>query len=106
MCIRDSIEELATAIDVSPEGLAQTLQSWNEGVGNGMDSVFGKQQGLQAIDTGPYYATRVTSVNLGSCGGLRIDSQCRVIDVTGAAIAGLFAAGKTHSESPPRGFST
>ena len=63
------------------------------GVGNGMDSVFGKQQGLQAIDTGPYYATRVTSVNLGSCGGLRIDSQCRVIDVTGAAIAGLFAAG-------------
>jgi len=88
-----TIEELATAIDVSPEGLAQTLQSWNEGVAKGMDSVFGKQQGLQAIDTGPYYATRVTSVNLGSCGGLRIDSQCRVIDVTGAAIAGLFAAG-------------
>jgi len=32
-------------------------------------------------------------VNLGSCGGLRIDPECRVIDATGEPIAGLFAAG-------------
>ena len=88
-----SVEALAAAIGVNADGLGQTLARWNEGVGEGHDPVFGKQGGLQALDNPPYYATRVTSVNLGSCGGLRIDPECRVIDATGEPIAGLFAAG-------------
>ncbi len=35
----------------------------------------------------------MTSVNLGSCGGLKINTKCQVIDVNGQVIPHLYAGG-------------
>lgn len=88
-----TLEELAAAIDVDANELVRTMAQWNEAALAGEDHLFNRSEGLVALDTGPYYATRVVSANLGSCGGLRIDTDCRVIDVDQDPIPGLFAAG-------------
>jgi fumarate reductase flavoprotein subunit len=90
----ETIEELAGKIGVNPKQLAATLQTWNDDMANGgVDSVFGKTEALTPINTGPFYATKVTSVNLGTVGGLRIDQNAQVVDVTGKPIPHLYAGG-------------
>jgi fumarate reductase flavoprotein subunit len=89
----DTLADLAGEIGVAADELERTLQSWNDGVAQGEDALFGRTEALVALDTAPYYATRVVSANLGSCGGLRIDLSCRVVDVDGEPIPRLYAAG-------------
>lgn len=89
----NTLEELAAAIGVNPSQLPVTVAQWNEQVTAGEDKLFGKKVGLQALETGPFYASPVTSVNLGSCGGLKINTKCQVIDVEGKVIPHLYAAG-------------
>ena len=45
------------------------------------------------IDTPPYYAIRVSCGTLGTKGGPRTDGNSRVLNVDGAVIDGLYAAG-------------
>jgi len=45
------------------------------------------------IDTPPYYAIRVSCGTLGTKGGPRTDEHSRVLNVDGAVIDGLYAAG-------------
>jgi fumarate reductase flavoprotein subunit len=42
---------------------------------------------------GPYWALRIRSANLGSCGGLHISTRAEVRDRRGEVIRGLYAAG-------------
>jgi urocanate reductase len=88
-----TLAELAKAIGVNADALPLTVQKWNEDAKAGKDTIFQKQVGLQALETGPFYAVQVTSVNLGSCGGLKINAKCQVIDVNGQAIPHLYAGG-------------
>ncbi|HJK93368.1 MAG TPA: FAD-dependent oxidoreductase [Polyangiaceae bacterium LLY-WYZ-15_(1-7)] len=89
----ETLEDLAAALDMNAAQLARTVASWNEDVGEGADPLFGRTLALRPLETGPFYAVPVTSVNLGSCGGLKIDTSCRVLDMEGAAIPRLYAAG-------------
>jgi flavocytochrome c len=89
----DTLADLATAIGVNAGQLDLTLQKWNADMASSEDTLFGKLVGLQALDTPPYYASRVLAYNVGSCGGLRIDSDARVLNAAGEFIAGLYAAG-------------
>ncbi len=89
----DTLEELAAAIGVNEYQLPLTVAQWNEQAAAGEDKLFGKKVGLQAFETAPFYATPVTSVNLGSCGGLKINTKCQVMDVFGQPIPHLYAAG-------------
>jgi urocanate reductase len=88
-----TLEELAAAIGVNAKQLPVTVAQWNEMAAAGEDTLFGKKVGLQAFETGPFYAAAVTSVNLGSCGGLKINTSCQVINVEGNPIPHLYAAG-------------
>jgi urocanate reductase len=88
-----TLEELAKAIGVNESQLPVTVAQWNEQAASGEDKLFGKKVGLQALETGPFYAAPVTSVNLGSCGGLKINTKCQVINTQGNPIAHLYAAG-------------
>jgi len=53
-----------------------------------------KSNWAQTIDTPPFEAYAVTCGITFTFGGIKIDTNCRVIDDDGAAIAGLYAAGE------------
>lgn len=89
----DTLEELAAAIGVNAAQLPLTVAQWNEQATAGEDKLFSKKVGLQAFETAPFYATPVTSVNLGTCGGLKINTKCQVLNVFEQPIPHLYAAG-------------
>jgi fumarate reductase flavoprotein subunit len=89
----DTLEALAQAIGINANQLPVTVAQWNEQAKAGEDKVFGKKVALQAFETAPFYAAPVTSVNLGSCGGLKINTSCQVLNVEGKVIPHLYAAG-------------
>ncbi len=90
----ETLEELAEKLGINATQLTITVNSWNDDMANGgVDTLFGKSEALTALDQAPYYATQVTSVNLGSVGGLKIDKEARVLDVYGNPIPNLYAGG-------------
>ncbi|XJS10320.1 FAD-dependent oxidoreductase [Aerococcaceae bacterium WGS1372] len=87
-----TFEELANIIKVPVENLKKTLKQWNQDVSHGKDTQFGRTQGLVEI-TGPYYAYHNKASNLGSIGGLKINTDSQVLDNFGQVIPNLYAAG-------------
>ncbi|MGT2749355.1 FAD-dependent oxidoreductase [Streptococcus orisasini] len=88
----DSIEELADAILVPKDSLAETIQEWNEAMETGSDQTFGRRTGLKALQA-PFYAYKNSASNLGSIGGLKINVDCQVLDLFDKVIPHLYAAG-------------
>jgi urocanate reductase len=91
--IGEDLAALAAAIGVNGEQLEATVARWNEDMETGEDTLYNKQVGLVALDRAPYYATQIYEVNLGSCGGLKINADAQVIDVNGEVIPRLYAGG-------------
>ncbi len=98
----DTIADLAAAIkneyQVRPmKGavLQSTVERYNSFVDRGEDSDFGKPAPKYKIQTPPFYAAWATPVVHDTRAGLRIDAQCRVIDVNGRVISGLYCAGES-----------
>jgi len=85
--------ELAKNSGIDAGQLKTTIEKWNQDVSAGKDTVFNKEYGLKPIARAPFYAVRITERNLGSCGGLKIDTDTRVIDVNGEQIPRLYAGG-------------
>jgi fumarate reductase flavoprotein subunit len=96
----DTLEQLAALIEVPPAALLETVAAYNGYVDAGTDPEFGRkhlvhQHGeLVRIETGPYYAYPSTAAVFGTYCGLCVDAGMRVLDVYGAALAGLYAAGE------------
>jgi len=89
----DTLSALAGAIGVNGGELEATVEKWNGDVAGGEDTLFGKAVGLQALDQGPYYAAQMSEWNLGSHGGVRINTSAQVLDVHGEVIPRLYAGG-------------
>lgn len=95
-----SLEDLAVRCGIDPRGLTATIKAYNEAVGTGHDSEFGRDGlchhvgALKPIAEPPFYAYPSTTALLATYGGLAIDEQARVIDVFGDPIEGLYAAGE------------
>lgn len=104
-----TVEELARNAGIDPEGLRQTIDTWNRDMMAGEDKAFGKGSTaynrfngdpdckpnpcLAPIQTGPFYAVEVVVGDLGTFAGLRTDGHARVLDSTGRPIPGLYASG-------------
>lgn len=88
----DTIEALADLIGVDAGGLSETLQAWNAAAPTGKDARFGRITGIAEI-TGPFYAYRNVSYNLGALGGLKINTDAQVLRPNGEPIPGLYAGG-------------
>ncbi len=89
--------ELAENAGVDPQGFEATLGAWNALVASGAeaDPVTGRSlQGLSPIVEPPFYALQFWPLARKNQGGVQTDLQCRVLDVTGAVIPGLYAAGE------------
>lgn len=107
----DSLDELAGKIGVDPGSLKQTIDHFNDMARKGEDEdfhrgatvyqrLFGdpKSKGnptLGPIAKAPFYAMAVYQGDIGTNGGLEIDSHGRVMDEDGKPIPGLYAAGNT-----------
>jgi hypothetical protein len=98
----ETLEELAAAIrmphqrmPMPPAGLRATVARYNTFVDSGIDTDFAKPAPRYRITTPPFYAAWATPVMHDSRAGLRIDAHCRVIDLGGRVIPGLYCGGES-----------
>lgn len=92
----DTLEQLAAAIGCEAQGLRRSVETWNRTVREGHDPEHGRVV-LPADGTGiiepPFHAVPMSvGINF-PAGGFRVTTAMQVIDVFGAAIPGLYAAG-------------
>ncbi|AYW46412.1 flavocytochrome c [Tetragenococcus koreensis] len=91
----DTIEELAQEIDVPADNLTETLDSWNEAVDNEEDSDFGRETAMDYdLTEGPFYAIKIAPGIHHTMGGVKINTDTKVLDEEDQAISGLYAAGE------------
>jgi len=107
----DSLAQLAHKVGIDATQLDATVERFNKHALAGSDPDFrrgesandlwwgdpafrgDKRATLGALRGGPYYAIEVKSGALGTKGGPQTDIDARVLDVDGAPIPGLYAAG-------------
>jgi len=105
-----TLRQLAQACGVDADALVASVARYNAMAIQGRDDDFAKGetpynriQGdadagwpnpcMAPLGRGPFYAVRVLPGSLGTFAGLKTDDQARVLDASGQAIAGLYAAG-------------
>ena len=107
MAEANTIEELATRLDIDPEGFASTIEAYNAAVqtdvtynptvkdGRGTVGIAPpKTNWAQTIDTPPYLGYAVTCGISFTFGGVKIDTRGQVVTNSQEAIPGLYAAGE------------
>lgn len=90
----ESYEALAAAMEVDPAALAATMEAWNKSVADKKDEAFGRTSFANPLDTAPFYAIKIAPGVHHTMGGLKINTQTRVLNEQGEAIPGLYAAGE------------
>jgi succinate dehydrogenase/fumarate reductase flavoprotein subunit len=115
----DTIEELGNKLGMDGAVLDQTVTKFNADVANGRDTEFGRGDNsydnfwgdrkfegayrtLGPIDTAPFYAVKMESGVLGTCGGPRMNADAQVIDWNDKPIDGLYICSNAMS-SPTAG---
>ncbi|MBM4183730.1 MAG: FAD-dependent oxidoreductase [Gemmatimonadetes bacterium] len=83
--------------------LQQTVSRYNSFVDSGTDGDFGKPTPQYKIQRPPFYAAWSTPILHDTLCGLRVDTRCRVIDLQGQAIAGLYCCGEAMGGFPQHG---
>ena len=87
---------LVTKLGVNVAGFEQTLTRYNAFQKSGNDSDFGRKGSEMpaALESAPYYGCEVAPAVHHTMGGLKIDSEARVLNRDGKPVEGLFAAGE------------
>ncbi len=107
--VADTIENLASQINVDPAVLRSTINRWNGFVDKGVDEDFGRgareydkwlgdpfkggNPALGKIADGPFYAVEVVPGDVSTYGGALTDTKGRVVKADGEPIPGLYACG-------------
>ncbi|PKO14921.1 MAG: FAD-binding dehydrogenase [Chloroflexi bacterium HGW-Chloroflexi-10] len=90
----DTLEELATIMEVPLDTFLQTVQRYNELAKSGKDLDFGKNsEMLTTIEQAPFFATKSGAALVVTLDGLQIDTNMQVLGTEGKQIPGLYAAG-------------
>lgn len=94
---KDSIEELAAAIEVPADALQETVARYNELAHAGEDVDFSKvSTRLFPVENPPYYAVPFgDSGMLVLIGGIDCDESCHALDAEKNTVSGLYVAGNT-----------
>jgi len=80
-------------VPMPPANLEATVTRYNSFVDSGVDADFGKAKPLYKIATPPFYAAWATPVIHDCRAGLRINAECRVLDLNGQIVPGLYCGG-------------
>ncbi|MBN1569879.1 MAG: FAD-dependent oxidoreductase [Acidobacteria bacterium] len=95
----DTWDELATRMKVPADALKKTVARYNELVKKGVDEDFGKRKELLfPIEKPPFYAGLMKSALLATTSGLRIDTNCAVLDERDEPLGGLYAVGNVQGD--------
>lgn len=91
----ESLDELATALDVDAATLKQTVSDYNAMVAAGEDTKFHKPVEFmrEVPEAGPFYAFELQPNVCFTLGGITINKNCEVVDRDGKRIDGLYGAG-------------
>ena len=90
----DTLDELATLIDIPADNLKKTVERYNELVANGEDVDFGKRgELLTSVDKPPFYALKWGPALLDVFGGALTNTKLNVLGVDSQPIPGLYAVG-------------
>jgi len=105
----DTLAELAQKCGIDQAGLLAEIDRFNSFARKGLDEDFkrgashhnramgdpthGPNPSLGTIEQGPFYATRIWPLDVGTSGGLVTDEYARVLKADGSPIAGLYASG-------------
>jgi fumarate reductase flavoprotein subunit len=93
----DSVKDLAALMEVDEAVLKKSLETWTAACAAKKDSEF-EREGFDALLTDlsnpPYYAVKIAPGIHHCMGGVRIDTDAKVIGKDGKAIEDLFAAGE------------
>jgi fumarate reductase flavoprotein subunit len=96
----DTLDELAAKTGLDPRALGETVARYNAHVRAGGDPDFHRRHlvhnhgALVPIATPPFYAHASTAALYGTYCGVTVDPSMQVLDVFGAPIPGLRAAGE------------
>lgn len=93
----DTLDDLATQLEVPADHLKATVERYNELVAAGRDDDYLKSMDFMfPIDTPPFYGIRRQYVISAITGGLEVDESCNVVDENWQPIPGLFAVGNAQ----------
>ncbi len=89
-----SLGKLAALMGVDGDVLTAEVAAYNNSCAAGYDSLFGKdRRSLRPVAEGPFYAVPAGMDIITTHGGIRTDSDFRVLTPEGRPLPGLFAAG-------------
>src|SRR5262249_48031303 len=88
----EDVAERGGILDV--EAAVRTIREYNEACASGHDPFGRAPETLVPLDTPPFYCMPMWPGGPNTCGGPRRDERARVVDVFGAPIPGLCAAGE------------
>lgn len=91
----DTIEELAKNAGMDVDVFTEAFDNYVKATETGVDTEFGKSKDyLQSMGSeGPYYAIVAEINNLGSVGGLLVNTKFQVLDDNRVPVKGLYAVG-------------
>ncbi|NLB33504.1 MAG: FAD-dependent oxidoreductase [Tissierellia bacterium] len=90
----ETYEELAIAMGVPSETLAQTMTDYKAGAKTGTDSLGKSGNFLVAMETAPYYALKIYPKTMGTFGGVKTNENFQVLREDGSVINNLYAGGE------------
>lgn len=90
----DTIEELAKHFGIDEKALKETVDNFNKNAKEGKDPDFNLRNVGWTIEEAPYYMLVAVPAVHHTMGGLKINTETQVLDKSGNAIEGLFAAGE------------
>ncbi len=89
-----TLGELAGIMNVDAAALEATVAKYNEAVKSKSDAEFGRTSLEVELITAPYYTVEISPAIHHTMGGVTINTDAQVINNSGAAVEGLFAAGE------------
>jgi fumarate reductase flavoprotein subunit len=97
----DTLEELAKASGIAPEGFVKSIQKYNEDIeSEGFDTVFGRKTTTYIhgdpppVVRPPYYAVKCSTSISSLKGGVKVNTKSQVLTHYDEPIPGLYATGE------------
>jgi flavocytochrome c len=92
----DSLRTMAEAYGLPAEAVEESVAQYNQSVSEGQDREFGKRipANAEPLVHPPYFGMRLRPKIHHTMGGVGINEGAQVLDLAGAPIPGLFAAGE------------